>query len=146
MVQRIRLHVVEDLTSQPVKLSEKTVRLARRRRTLDEVLSSDNTAWRVEQFDESGSCIQVCELATAAMIEYLQTGDADVLQISVSDYRQCIGLLLRPRVPIDLPGSEFEYFDRDAIIEHILESFLRDINVDLHDAVSAHRHEGPPST
>jgi len=105
-----------------------TIRVEKMTLSLDEALGGKETLWKVQTLAAQRQNSTVVELDSMSLITFLQESEAENVCVSVSDSRQLVGMMLRPRVPIDLSRSTIEYFELESFLDCVLRSFLRDVN------------------
>jgi len=124
----MKIHILEDTDSGANVVSGTVILVGIKKVGLKDVLNGVKTMWVTETLGEDWRVVTTVELSSIELIAFLQDSDIENLCVSVGDSRQLVGMMLCPRVPINLSESTIEYFDHDAFFTHILESFLRDIH------------------
>lgn len=126
MPLRAKLYVLEDVNTYDEKNEDTVVVVKKIKQSADAVFAGKPQYWSVTVKAAGQTRAQECN--TLRLTSYLQKCDPAVILVPVLDMRQLLHLLLRPKVPIDLSESHFDYFERDAVMEYVLEGFLRDTN------------------
>ncbi len=125
----MKLVVSDNPLSIPGTFSGTAVWVRKTKISLHDMLEGAQTTWDVECLDAARVVTETKCLSTKEMVAFLTTCKADNLVVSINDANQVLHLILRPLVQIDMARSHIEYFKRDALYLHILESFVRDLNM-----------------
>jgi len=122
-----KLHILEDVHAATEKYSGTAVRLWKGKQTSDEVFEGIPTVWHVQTLGVDRNVVETTKRKSLELITFLGESEVENILVSVDDSRQLVGMMLRPRVAINLSASTIEYFERDTYLSHIIEGFLRDV-------------------